>query len=224
VSAARKRAGWVGWIPALILTVLIVGVLGTGAVLLSNGLGQPAPKPTQGQVTDLNWSSFTPEGLEYIATTRDVRIDLSRPPVEAAPLGLADDGTLVLERIDSVDTMLDYDLIVNGGGEGQGGARLTASEITVVTVGGLVDSVSAQFVDVLPFRNALDRLEREADAFGWTVDREEIFATAEEATRADEPFEFTLGPVGRVGFDYTAVASCDTGYCQLTYTASPSAP
>lgn len=224
MSAARRK-GWVGWIPALILTALIVGVLVTGAVLLSNGLGQPTPKPTQGQVTDLNWSSFGPEGLAYIGSSRDVRIDLSTPPVEAAPLGLAEDGALVLERVDNVDVQLDYDLILNGGGEGQGGLRLTTSEITIVTAGGLVDSVSAVFADVLPFRDMLDRFEREADTYGWSVDRDAVFTISEDATRAGEPYEITVGPSSYLGLSLTATAACETsGYCQLTYTASPVAP
>lgn len=224
MSAARRRPGWVGWLPALILTAVIVGVFVTGAVLLAGGLGQPTPKPTEGQVTELNWSSFTTDGLAYIATSRDVRIDLSRPPVEASPLGLPDDGTLVLERIDNLDVQLDYDLIVNGGGEGPGGARFVASEITIVTAGGLVSTVSANLADVANFRQTVDRLAGEAETFGWEFDRDAIFALAEEFTRAGTPYEFTLGPGDRVGMLVSATASCDTGgFCALRYDASPTA-
>ncbi|MGX5679823.1 hypothetical protein [Schumannella luteola] len=219
--AARKRP-WLAWLPAVILSVVIVGVLVVAGVLIRGGLGQPTPKPTEGQVTELNWSSFTEAGLEYIRSSRDVRIDLSRPPVEAAPIGLEPDATLVLERIDNLDVQLDYDLILNGGGEGAGGLRLTASEIRITTVGGLLTSVEADLVDVLPFRQALDRFERESESFGWSLDRDAIFAMVEEATRAGEPYEVTAGPSDRVGLTLSATAFCDTsGYCALTYTAAP---
>ena len=77
----------------------------------------PRRSPPRGRSPILNWSSFTDEGLEYIATSRKVRIDLSKPPVDAASLGLAPDDTLLLERIDNLDVLLDYDLILNGGGK-----------------------------------------------------------------------------------------------------------
>ena len=64
-------------------------------------------------------------------------------------------------RIDNLDVQLDYDLILNGGGEGAGGIRVTASEIRIATAGGLLESVEADLVDVLPFRQALDQQRRE---------------------------------------------------------------
>ena len=100
-----------------------MGVGVAASLLVGAGLGQPAPKPTQGQVTDLNWSSFSEEGLAYIESSRQIRIDLSRPPVEAAPLGLASDDVLELFPVDTGDTVLNYEVIVNGAGEGPGGAR-----------------------------------------------------------------------------------------------------
>lgn len=219
--AARRRP-WLAWLPAVILSVVIVGVLVVAGVLLQGGLGKPTPKPTEGQVTDLNWSSFTETGLDYIRSSRDVRIDLSRPPVEAAAIGLEPDATLVLERIDNLDVQLDYDLILNGGGEAPGGLRLTASEIRITTAGGLVTRVEADLVDVLPFRQALDRFERESATSGWTLDRDAIFAMVEEATRAGEPYEVAVGPSDRLGLALSATAACDTsGYCALTYSAAP---
>lgn len=219
--AARKRP-WLAWLPAVILSVVIVGVLVVAGVLIQGGLGKPTPKPTEGQVTDLNWSSFTEDGLEYIRASRDVRIDLSDPPVEAAPIGLADDTTLVLERVDNLDVQLDYDLILNGGGEAPGGIRLTASEIRITTAGGLLTSVEADLVDVLPFRQALARFEDEAERYGWTVDRDAVFALVDEATRSGQPYEVRVGPSDRVGLFISAVAACDTsGYCVLTYTGAP---
>lgn len=219
---AKRRPAWVGWIPAAILAVLIVGVAVTAAVLLGNGLGGPAPRPTQGQVTELNWSSFTEEGLEYIATSRQVRIDLSEPPVDAAELGLPADGTLALEPIDSLDTLLEYDLIVSGAGEYPGGIRFTASRIEIDTVGGVVTAVRGEVPGAAPFRDVLAQLEGEAETFGWVYDRDQIFADVEAATRAGEAYVLVFGPTSRVGVNVQATASCEmNGFCALTYAMTP---
>lgn len=216
---AKRR--FVGWVPAIILSAGIIAVAVTASVLVSNGLGAPAPKPTNGQVTDLNWSIFTDEGLAYIRSTRDVRIDLSKPPVAAEPLGLEDDATLVLEPIDNLDTTLDYSLIVNGG---IGGDKFIVSQITIVTEHGVVTHVTAPLSDVLNFRQTLDVMLGEADQWGWDVSGvDEIFQRVEDATRAGTPYEFSFGPGDKAGVPVTATAYCDpTGFCVLEYDAAPS--
>lgn len=221
--SVRKRPWWLGWIPAAALVVILVGVGIATSVLLNSGLGEPAPKPTEGQVTELNWSSFTEEGLDYIARTRQVRIDMSTQPVDAAALGLAPDGTLVLEQIDTGDTLLDYDLIVNGGGEGYGGGRFIATQITIETSGGVVTKVSAPLRDVLNFRQTVDSLTGEAEEWGWDVSGvDAIFADVEQATRDGVPYEFSFGPADRSGVPVAAVASCDvSGFCLVTYEFTP---
>lgn len=219
----KKRPWWRGWIPAAGLVVILVGVGIATSVMINNGLGQPAPKPTEGQVTDLNWSSFSEDGLDYIARTRQVRIDMSTQPVDAAAIGLTPDDTLVLERIDTGDTLLDYDLIINGGGEGFGGGRFVVTDITIVTQGGVVTSVSAPLRDVVNFRQTLDMLTEKAEIWGWdTAARDEAFAIADQATRDGVPYEFTFGPADKAGVPMAATASCDTsGFCAVTYTATP---
>ena len=98
--SGTKKNPLIGWIPAAALAVAVVAILGTTGVLLSNGLGGPVPEPTEGQVTDLNWSSFTDDGLAYIAATRQVRIDLSKPPVDAAALErLIEDAYTAIQRL-----------------------------------------------------------------------------------------------------------------------------
>lgn len=223
MNGARKRPRWLQWLPAALLLVIIVAVAVTTAVLLRGGLGQPAPAPTQGQVTELNWSVFTPEGVDYIARTRTVRIDLSSAPVDSAALGIAPDDTLVLEQVDTGDTVLHYDLIINGGGEGPGGARFIASQITIVTAGGVVESVSAQLSEVLNFRQTLAELQNNADVWGWDVSAvAAIFATAERATREGIGYKFAFGPADQAGVPMGATARCDTsGFCVVTYTATP---
>ncbi len=218
-----KKNPLVGWIPATVLSIAIVAILVTSGVLLSNGLGGPAPEPTEGQVTDLNWSSFSTDGLAYIAATRQVRIDMSTQPVDAAAIGLAPNDTLVLAPIINLDTQLDYDLIINGGGEGPGGARFVVTEISIVTKNGVITSVSAPAREVLNFRETLNYLVAKAAVFGWdTSGVDAIFATAEDATRSGESYEFTFGPADRTGVNFTATATCDpTGFCGLRYDVTP---
>ncbi len=218
----KRRPAWVGWIPAAILAVVIVGVGVTAAVLIGNGLGGPAPKPTAGQVTELNWSSFTEEGLEYIATDRQVRIDFANPPVDAAALGLPADGTLALEPIDNLDTVLEYDLIVSGAGEYPGGIRFTAARVEIDTAGGLVTAVRGEVAGAAPFRDVLAQLEGDASTYGWVYDRGQIFADVEAATRAGEAYQLVFGPADRVGLNVQATAFCETnGFCALTYEMTP---
>jgi hypothetical protein len=213
-----------GWIPSVVLAVIVVGVIVTSSVLLGSGLGKPAPSPTVGQVTDLNWSSFSPEGLDYISRTREVRIDLSDAPVDAAPLGLPDDGTVELAPIDNIDVVLHYSLIINGGGEDPGGDKFVVSSIAVETAGGMITHVRAPLSDEVNFRQTLDALEAKAELFGWdTSGRQAIFDRVEAATRAGEPYEFGFGPADRMGVPVSATASCDpTGYCVVEYDVTPS--
>lgn len=213
-----------GWIPSIILAVIVVGVIVTSSVLLGSGLGKPVPSPTVGQVTDLNWSSFAPEGLAYIARTREVRIDLSDAPVDAAALGLPDDGTVELAPIDNIDVVLDYSLIINGGGESPGGDKFVVSWIEIETAGGVITHVRAPLSEQLNFRQTLAALEAKAELFGWdTSGRQAIFDRVEAATRAGEAYEFGFGPADRMGVPVTATASCGpAGYCVVEYDVTPS--
>jgi hypothetical protein len=213
-----------GWIPSILLIVIIVAGGVTGGVLVSSGFGAPDARPTLGQVTDLNWSSFSEEGLAYIARTREVRIDLSRPPVDAAALGLPGDGLTVLDPIDNGDVVLTYGLIVNGGGESPGGEKFTVSSIEIETRDGVVTRVSAPLNDVLNFRQTLASLEATAELYGWQpIDTAALFERVDAATRDELPYDFTFGPADRLGVPIAATASCDpSGYCVVEYDVTPS--
>ncbi len=213
-----------GWIPSILLIVIIVAAGVTGGVLVSSGFGAPDARPTLGQVTDLNWSSFSEEGLAYIARTREVRIDLSRPPVDAAALGLPDDGLTELDPIDNGDVVLTYGLIVNGGGESPGGEKFTVSSIEIETRSGIVTRVSAPLNDVLNFRQTLASLEATAELYGWQpIDTAALFERVDAATRDGVPYDFTFGPADRLGVPIAATASCDpSGYCVVEYDVTPS--
>lgn len=219
----RKRPRWVGWIPAAVLVLIVAGVGITSAVLVGNGLGGPAPEPTVGEVTELNWSSFTDDGLAYIERSRDVRIDLSRLPTDAAALGLAADGTTTIGPSENFDTDNDYYLIANGGGEGYGGKRFTVSQLSITTAGGEISHIIAQSSGIVPFRIALNDLGAQAAEFGWQpLDTDAIFADVNTSVAAGEPFGFTAGPGDRLGMGVAASANCDqSGSCIVEYDITP---
>ncbi|CAN5240851.1 hypothetical protein BH11ACT4_BH11ACT4_14780 [soil metagenome] len=223
MDGKRKRPWWLGWIPATVLLILIVGTVVTTSVLLSGGLGKPAPAATDGQVTDLNWSIFTAKGLAYIDSTRQVRIDFSRGPADAAALGLPADGSITIGPKDNGDVPLDYYLIVNGGGAGQGGDKFAVSQLTIETTAGVVSKVTAPLSDVLGFRQTLTKLEKKAPLFGWDVSGEAaIYARVEQASHDDVPYEFTFGPGDAVGVPISATAKCGTdGGCVVEYDVLP---
>jgi hypothetical protein len=219
----RKRPRWVGWIPASVLVVIVAGVGIASAVLAGNGLGGPAPRPTVGEVTKLNWSSFTDDGLAYIERSRDVRIDLSRLPTDAAALGLAADGTTTIGPSDNFDTDNDYYLIANGGGEGFGGKKFTVSELSITTVGGEISHIVAQSSGAVPFRVALNDVGAQAEEFGWQpLDTDAIFADVSQSVAAGEPFGFTAGPGDRLGIVVAASVTCDqSSPCSVEYDITP---
>lgn len=201
---------------------MIIGVGITAAVLLRSGIAEPAPQATGGQVTDLNWSIFTKEGLAYIDRSRQVRIDLSDPPVEAEPLALPADGEITIGPKSSGDVELDYSLIVNGGGESPGGAKLVVTELTITTADGEITSIVGPNRSVLTFRFLLDQLTKRGEDFDWQIDRDAVFAQVEAATRAGAPYTLEFGPGDRLGVQIAATADCDTsGYCQLEYVVTP---
>jgi hypothetical protein len=219
----RKRPWWLGWIPAGVLALLVVATVVVTSILVSNGLGQPVPQATEGQVTDKNWSSFTAEGLAYIDASRNVRIDFSHAPVDAAALGLPADGAITIGPKDNGDITLDYYLIVNGGAPGQGGDKFTVSQMTIETAGGVISRVSAPLSEVLNFRQTLTKLTTKAELFGCdTSGTDAIFDHVEQATRDKVPYSFTFGPADAVGVPVSATANCDpTGYCVVEYDVTP---
>lgn len=219
----RKRPWWFGWLPAAVLVVLITGVGITTAIVANSGLGKPAPEPTVGEVTELNWSSFTKEGLAYIERSRNVRIDLSRP-TDASALGLPADGTVTIGPSDNAETDNDYYLIVNGGGEGHGGTKLTVTQLDIVTADGAVSQIRAVTSASLPFRMALNDMSGNAEEFGWPApDTTALFAQVAQASKDNVGFEFTLGPGDRLGITVSATATCQTsGFCAVEYDVTPS--
>lgn len=221
----RKRPAWFGWLPAVALLLIIVGVAVTTILLVNNGLGAtgPKPKPTTGQVTELNWSSFTEEGLEYIESTREVRIDFAKQPTDATAIGLPADGSITIGPYLTGDTRLDYSLIVNGAGEGPGGAKFIVSEMTIETADGVITEVRAPLSYADGFRNTLGYLLERGEVFGWdTSNTDAIYDQVNQAIRDGVGYSFTFGPGDRVGVPIAATANCGSdSYCVVEYTVTP---
>ena len=216
----RKRSRWISWLPAIILSVVIIASLVVGFILVRGGLGAPVPRPTEGQVTDLNWSSFTEEGLDYIQRSREIRIDFSDHAEDAVALGLPANGTTV---IGPHPEGLEYKFTFNGGGEGFGGDKLIVSDLTITTEDGLITEVVAPIVDVANFRTTLTGFGKQAELFGWDMSFvDALYDRVGQATADGEPYEFTVGPAARVGVPVSATAQCDvSGFCLVTYLISP---
>lgn len=219
----RRRALLRTWIPTGIIVVVIAAVVITTASLLGGGLGAPPPAPTAGQVTEVNRSVFTDEGLDYIASTRVVRVDLSEPPTQAAPLGLPADGETVLPIIATGDTELDYSLRVYGGGAEPGGISLSPPTITIRTADGAIAGIEAPSRDVVPFRALLSDLTGRAAQFGWPEgEQERVLAEVAAATGAAQPYSFTIGPGDRLGLGVAVRADCGAeGFCATTWLLTP---
>jgi hypothetical protein len=217
---AKTRPRWVSWLPAIFLAVVIVAALVVGFIMVRGGLGAPAPKPTEGQVTDLNWSSFTPDGMAYLERSREIRIDLSAKGADAEGLGLPADGTTT---IGPNSEGLNYTFIFKGGDVGLGGDKLVISTLDITTAAGEISVVHANIADIMNFRNTLNRLVGESELYGWDPSiRDGIFDMVADATAAGQPYEFTFGPADSVGTPVSATAQCDTsGFCLLSYDIGP---
>jgi hypothetical protein len=216
----RKRSRWFSWLPAIILSVVIVATLVTGFVLVQGGLGAPAPKPTVGQVSNLNWSSFTDDGLAYIERSREIRIDLGPKAEDALSLGLPANGTTV---IGPHPEGLEYKFTFNGGGAGLGGDLLIVTELAITTEDGLITEIAAPLAQVDNFRTTLSGFEQQAELFGWDMSFvDALYDRVGQATKDGVGYEFTAGPADLVGVPVSATAQCDvSGFCIVTYFVSP---
>lgn len=218
----RKHGRWFRWLPAIILSVVIVASLIVGFILVRGGLGAPVPRPTEGQVSDLNWSSFTVEGLDYIERSRDIRMDLSDKAEDAVALGLPANGTTV---IGPHPEGLEYKFIFNGGGEGPGGDKLIITQLTITTVDGLITEIEAPIFVQKPenFRETVNGFLKQSELFGWDMSGlDALYDRVGEATQNGEDYEFSFGPADLIGVPVSATAQCDVaGSCFVTYFISP---
>ena len=130
---------------------------------------------------------------------------------------------LTIGPSENLDTDNDYYVIVNGGGEGFGGHKFTASELSITTEAGELESIEVTQSGYPAFREVLNQLRLEVEDFGWAEpDIDALFEDVEVATRDGVSYAFTFGPGSRLGMTVAATAVCGTnGFCELTYLVTP---
>lgn len=217
------RPEWVRWIPAVVLSILIVSAVIT-AVIYAPRLAE-GPGPAQsGQVDDRNFSVFTEDGLEFIEAERVPRLDLTSTPVEAAPLGLADDGELTVgpHPLD-----LDYGLVLLVTGEDPQGARFLTQEFTLVTDDGALTEIrivpSRTIFGGGPFREAAAYLQQQGARYGFAAPTQEEaleLVLAAQESGVEEAIETETGT--EAGIPISARLACSGGgFCSVTFMAFP---
>ncbi|MBB5618663.1 hypothetical protein [Microcella frigidaquae] len=213
------RPEWVRWLPAMILGVIILGVAIFGVVAVPRLTADPGPAATD-QVTDLNWSVFTEEGLAYIEDARTPRIDLSDPPIAAAPLGLPASGDLT---VGPHRTLLDYRLVLIASEDQANGALFVTPGFTLSTRDGRLVSLRIEERGGRDFRQTyLLVAERSAD-YGFTPPASARLAEAiSEARNAGTPVTVRSDRGTSAGMGIMAEITCfGAGVCTVSYIVTP---
>lgn len=203
----------------MILGVIILGVTVFGVVAVPRLTADPGPAATD-QVTDLNWSVFTEEGLAYIEDARTPRIDLSDPPIAAAPLGLPASGELT---VGPHRTLLDYRLVLIATDDRPNGALFVTPAFTLSTRDGRLASVRIEERGGGDFRQTyLLVAERSAD-YGFTPPASARLAEAvSEARNAGTPVAVRSDRGTSTGMGITAEVTCfGAGFCTVAYIVTP---
>ncbi len=213
------RPAWVGWIPAGILVAIMAGVgvfalVGVPGIVAQPGAGQ------DGQVTDLNWSVFTDDGLHFIESARTPRIDLSSPPVDAVEIGLPADGSLT---VGPHQTGLDYRLVLIATDVEPNGALFTTPQFTVSSSGGRLESVRVEERGAFTFRETFLAVSERAPDFGYTPPTSQQLAQAvSDARESGRPAVVRTDRGLDAGLGVVAETTCfGGGFCQLSFIVTP---
>jgi hypothetical protein len=213
------RPEWVRWIPAAILLLIILAVVLFALIAGPRIAAGPGPAQ-EGQVTDLNWSVFTDDGLRFIESARTPRIDLSSPPVDAVELGLPVDGSVT---VGPHQTGLDYRLVLIAIDGEPNGALFTTPQFTVNSVGGRLESVRVEqrFADT--FTQTFLAVSERAPDFGYTPPTSQQLAHAvTEARESGRPSIVRTDRGLDAGMGVVAETTCfGGGFCQLSFIVTP---
>jgi hypothetical protein len=214
-----RRPPWVKWVPAAILSAIMLGVVAFGIFALPEVASGPGPAETD-QVNDLNWSVFTDEGLAYIESARTPRIDFSRPPVNASSLGLPADGSLT---VGPHATDLDYRLVLIATDEQPNGALFTTPLFTITTSDDRIESVRIDERGAADFRGTYLLLADRSISYGYTPPTATAIAAAvSEARESGEPVTVRSNRGLTTGMPITAEAVCfGAGFCAVSYVVTP---
>ncbi len=219
IDEFSRRPLWVRWVPAGVLSVIILAIV-LFTVIEGPRLAEgPGPAATD-QVTDLNWSVFTEQGLAFIESARTPRIDLSSPPVDAATLGLPADGDLT---VGPHVTDLDYRLVLIATVEQPNGALFTTPQFTVSTSGGRLQSVRIEERGALDFRETYLLVAQRSVDYGFTPPPSTRLAAAvSEAREGGSPVTVRTNRGISTGMGVTAEVLCfGAGFCTVSYLVTP---
>jgi hypothetical protein len=213
------RPEWVRWIPAAILSVIILAAV--LFALIEGPRIAAGPGPAQsGQVTELNWSVFTDDGLQFIESARTPRIDLSSPPVDAVELGLPADSALT---VGPHVTGLDYRLVLIAIDDETNGALFTTPQFTVHTSGGRLESVRVEERGAFTFTETFLAVSERAPDFGYTPPTTQALAQAvTDARESGRPSVLRTDRGLAAGMGIVAETTCfGGGFCQLSFIVTP---
>lgn len=219
IEEFTRRPPWVKWLPAMMLTAIMIGVAIFGIVAVPRLTAEPGPGSTE-QVNDLNWSIFTEEGLAYIEAARTPRIDLSSPPINATSLGLPPDGSVT---VGPHATDLDYRLVLIASDDEPNGALFTTPLFTVTTAGDRLQSVRIDERGARDFRETYLFLAERSVDYGFTAPSSGSLAAAiSEARDTGEPVTVRSNRGLTTGMPITAEAVCfGAGFCAVSYVVTP---
>jgi len=209
------RPEWVRWIPAVLLSVVILSAALFAIVAGPRIAAGPGPAES-GQVTELNWSVFTDDGLSFIENARTPRIDLSSPPVDAAELGLPADGSLT---VGPHETGLDYRLVLIATADQPNGALFTTPQFTLNSVNGALESIRIETRLANTFSQTYLAVSERAPDFGYTAPTTRQLAQAvTDARDSGEPTVVRSDRGLTAGVGVVAEVTCfGAGFCQLSY-------
>lgn len=219
IDEFSRRPEWVKWMPAALLSAIMLGVVVFGIVGLPEVASGPGPAETD-QVNDLNWSVFTDDGLAYIESARTPRIDFSEPPVNASSLGLPTEGSLT---VGPHATDLDYRLVLIATDEQPNGALFTTPLFTITTSDDHIVSVRIDERGAGDFRETYQLLAERSVAYGYRPPSATSLAAAvSEARDSGEPVTVRSNRGLTTGMPITAEAVCfGGGFCAISYVVTP---
>lgn len=215
IDEFSRRPEWVKWLPAAVLSAIMIGVAIFGIVAVPTLTAEPGPGSTE-QVNELNWSVFTEEGIAYIEAARTPRIDLSSPPVNASSLGLPADGTLT---VGPHATNLDYRLVLIATDDQPNGALFTTPLFTITTSDDELQSVRIDERGARDFRETYQLLAERSAEYGYTPPSSTRLAAAvSDARDTGEPVVVRSNRGLTTGMAITAEATCfGAGFCAVSY-------
>lgn len=213
------RAEWLRWIPAALLSVIILGAIAFALIAGPRIATGPGPADAD-QVTELNWSVFTDEGLAFIESARTPRIDFSSPPIDAQDIGLAADGSLT---VGPHTTNLDYRLVLIATADQPNGALFTTPQFTLNSVGGVLESIRVETRFSNTFSETFLAVSERAPDFGYTPPTTGQLAQAvSDARDSGEPVLVRTDRGLTAGVGVVAEATCfGAGFCQVSYLVTP---